>query len=119
MSRLASRSPRAPCRASSAPPRRRRRSATRGPICTKRGGAGGGVESGGVGVAWGLTGGELVRAGKYLNARLMGRTLGEARGDILRELDENKAELDALTQKVVEAGLAVSSGEAVEGGYLI
>ncbi|HEX9464839.1 MAG TPA: heat-inducible transcriptional repressor HrcA [Alphaproteobacteria bacterium] len=67
----------------------------------------------------GLTPAELVRAGNYLNARLMGRTLGEARGDILRELDENKAELDALTQKVVEAGLAVSSGEAVEGGYLI
>jgi heat-inducible transcriptional repressor len=67
----------------------------------------------------GLTPAELVRAGNYLNARLMGRTVTEARGDILKELEENRAELDALTQKVVEAGLAVPSGEAVEGGYLI
>ncbi len=67
----------------------------------------------------GLTPAELVRAGNYLNARLMGRTLGEARGDILTELEANKAELDALTQKVVEAGLAVPSGDTNQGGYLI
>ncbi len=68
----------------------------------------------------GLTPAELVRAGNYLNARLMGRTLGEARGDILTELEENRAELDALTRKVVEAGLATrSGGDTAEDGYLI
>jgi len=69
----------------------------------------------------GLTPAELVRAGNYLNARLMGRTIGEARGGILSELEANKAELDALTKKVVEAGLAVPSGDGDTsgGGYLI
>lgn len=66
----------------------------------------------------GLTPSELVRAGNYLNTRLMGRTLGEARHDIVRELEENRAELDALTKKVVEAGLALYAGEGADG-YLI
>jgi heat-inducible transcriptional repressor len=69
----------------------------------------------------GLAASELMRAGNYLNTRLMGRTFGEARGGILAELDENRAELDALTQKVVEAGLATWSGpqDSAESGYLI
>jgi heat-inducible transcriptional repressor len=81
---------------------------------------GGLVENRVVELPVGLTPAELVRAGNYLNTRLMGRTLGEARGDILQELVDNRAELDALTQKVVEAGLAIWSGpESAEGGYLI
>jgi heat-inducible transcriptional repressor len=70
----------------------------------------------------GLATSELVRAGNYLNNRLMGRTFGEARGEITKELDENRAELDALTRKVVEAGLATWSGnsaDAADSGYLI
>ncbi len=68
----------------------------------------------------GLTPAELVKAGNFLNARLMGRTIGEARGEILTELAENRAELDALTKKVVEAGLAVrTGGEKADEGYLI
>jgi heat-inducible transcriptional repressor len=68
----------------------------------------------------GLTVSELVKASNYLNARLMGRTIGEARGDVLAELDANRAELDALTQKVVEAGLATWSGSGKgDDGYLI
>jgi heat-inducible transcriptional repressor len=68
----------------------------------------------------GLTVSELVKASNYLNARLMGRTIGEARGDVLAELDANRAELDALTQKVVEAGLATWSGsDKADEGYLI
>jgi heat-inducible transcriptional repressor len=77
------------------------------------------VENRVVDMPLGLTPAELVRAGNYLNARLMGRTLGEARHDIVRELDENRAELDALTKKVVEAGLATWSGGGTDDGYLI
>jgi heat-inducible transcriptional repressor len=81
------------------------------------------VENRVVEMPMGLATGELVRAGNYLNTRLMGRTFGEARGEILKELEENRAEIDALTKKVVEAGLATWSapGETggVESGYLI
>jgi heat-inducible transcriptional repressor len=78
------------------------------------------VENRVVEVPLGLTPAELMRAGNYLNTRLMGRTMGEARGDILKELDENRAELDALSQKVVQAGLAVpTGGDKTEDRYLI
>ncbi len=52
----------------------------------------------------------LVRAGNYLNARLSGRTLAEARADILEEISDNRAELDALTAKLVRDGVADIAG---------
>ena len=52
----------------------------------------------------------LVMAGNYLSARLRGRTMGEAREEILRELESNRAELDALTAKLVRDGVADVSG---------
>ena len=52
----------------------------------------------------------LVEATNYLSARLVGRTLDEALGAIQVELAHHKAELDQLTQKVVEQGLAVWAG---------
>src|SRR5436190_5666144 len=48
----------------------------------------------------------LTEASNYLNARLRGRTLDSARSDILAELDGERAELDALTAKIVADGLA-------------
>ncbi len=66
----------------------------------------------------GMTPSQLVQAGNFLNARLAGRTLGDARVDVLAELQDSRAELDALTRKVVEAGLAIRTGDA-QDGYLI
>ncbi len=60
----------------------------------------------------------LVEASNYLSARLVGRTIGEARADILRELEEHRAELDELTARVVESGLATWAG-GDPGGSLI
>jgi len=48
----------------------------------------------------------LIEATNYMSARLVGRTLGEARSGVLTELEQHRAELDALTSRVVEAGLA-------------
>jgi heat-inducible transcriptional repressor len=48
----------------------------------------------------------LGEASNYLNARLRGRTLDAARGEILAELEGERAELDALTAKIVSEGLA-------------
>ena len=52
----------------------------------------------------------LVAASNYLNARLVGKTVEEAKGAIAEELESKRAELDELTQKLVEAGLASWAG---------
>ncbi|MGD9868758.1 MAG: heat-inducible transcriptional repressor HrcA [Hyphomicrobiales bacterium] len=56
----------------------------------------------------------LTEAANYLNSRIAGQTLREARERIERELEERRAELDVLTAKVVQQGLATWSGD--EGG---
>ncbi|HEY6578320.1 MAG TPA: heat-inducible transcriptional repressor HrcA [Rhizomicrobium sp.] len=48
----------------------------------------------------------LSEASNYLNARLRGRTLGSARAEIMVDLETKRAELDALTAKIVAEGLA-------------
>ena len=60
----------------------------------------------------------LVAAGNYLNARLVGRTVDQAKQAILTEIEGRRAQLDELTAKLVEAGLA-SWGGAGEGAALI
>jgi len=57
----------------------------------------------------GLPASALVEASNYLNARLRGRTLDVARTEILEELIGERAELDALTAKIVAEGLATLS----------
>src|SRR6266567_5308724 len=47
----------------------------------------------------GLPPASLVAAGNYLNARLIGRTIEEAKAEIVQEIASNKAQLDELTSK--------------------
>ncbi|HEY3637883.1 MAG TPA: heat-inducible transcriptional repressor HrcA [Rhizomicrobium sp.] len=49
----------------------------------------------------------LSEASNYLNARLRGRTLESARAEIAADLETKRAELDALTAKIVAEGLAI------------
>jgi len=58
----------------------------------------------------GLPTSALTEAGNFLNARIRGRTLSDARGDLERALATSRAELDQLTQNLVTAGLASWSG---------
>lgn len=67
----------------------------------------------------GLPPAALVEATNYLNARARGLTLSEAREQVLRELEEQRAQLDKLSQGVVQAGLAVWGGSDQVGGTLI
>lgn len=60
----------------------------------------------------------LVEASNYLNAQLAGRTLADAKRIVFEELKQHKANLDTLTSKVVNAGIAVWS-ESDHGGSLI
>ncbi|MDX2143670.1 MAG: heat-inducible transcriptional repressor HrcA [Rhodospirillaceae bacterium] len=61
----------------------------------------------------------LIEAGNFLSARLAGRTLVEARAEILDELESRRAQLDELTAKVVQAGLATRTGGANDGALII
>jgi heat-inducible transcriptional repressor len=58
----------------------------------------------------GLPASALVEAGNFLNARIRGRTLGEVRDQIEAQRAEMERELDALTARLVEAGLATRAG---------
>ena len=70
---------------------------------------GGQVENRIIETPHGLPPSVLVEASNFLNARLRGRTLEEARDEILAEVDAHRAELDTLTAKVVAQGLATWS----------
>src|SRR5207249_2409507 len=52
----------------------------------------------------------LSEATNFLNARIRGRTLAEARLELENALAQSRAELDQLTQKVIAAGIASWSG---------
>ena len=61
----------------------------------------------------------LEEATNYLNARIRGRTLGEAREAIQTELERDRAQLDDLASRMVEAGLATWSGSGMEGSLIV
>jgi heat-inducible transcriptional repressor len=61
----------------------------------------------------------LIEATNFLNARILGRTLAEARLELETALAQRRAELDELTQKVISAGLASWSGGDNEDRQLI
>ena len=58
----------------------------------------------------GLPASALVEAGNYLNARIRGRTLTDARTEIAAERADAQGELDQLTARLVDAGLAGWAG---------
>jgi heat-inducible transcriptional repressor len=67
----------------------------------------------------GLPPSALAEAANYLNTRIRGATIAEARANIESELQSSKAELDELTQKVIQAGLAEWSGSLDDRKSLI
>jgi heat-inducible transcriptional repressor len=79
--------------------------------------ADGQVENRVIEVPAGLPVSSLQQASNYLNARLGGRTLEEAKAEVAEEIAANRTALDALTQQVIEAGLATWTGGV--GGSLI
>jgi heat-inducible transcriptional repressor len=70
----------------------------------------GAVENRVIDVPRGLPAASLVEASNYLSERLAGRTLGEVQQLVHQELDQQRAELNELTTKLVEAGIADWSG---------
>ncbi|GJE57166.1 MULTISPECIES: heat-inducible transcriptional repressor HrcA [Methylobacterium] len=70
----------------------------------------GGVENRLVDLPPGLPTGALQEASNYLNARLQGRTLDTLRLDIEAGRQAMKREIDVLTERLVDAGLATAVG---------
>ena len=58
----------------------------------------------------GLPASALTEAANFLNARIMGKTLGELRAEIAQHRAQMESELDSLTARLVESGIATSSG---------
>jgi heat-inducible transcriptional repressor len=60
----------------------------------------------------------LTIASNFLNAHLSGKTLSAAKKAVQDEINRKKHELDGITTRLVQEGLAMWSGDA-GGGYLI
>ena len=77
------------------------------------------VENRIIAVPLGLPQSTLTEAANFLNAHVRGRTLAEAKAELEKALEAGEAELDALTQKIVAAGLASWSGGGSDERKLI
>lgn len=77
------------------------------------------VENRVIDLPMGLPSSALIEATNYLTARLVGKSMADARDAIAAEIARDKAQVDALTAKVVEAGLATWSDVASGDGVLI
>jgi heat-inducible transcriptional repressor len=80
---------------------------------------GGMVENRVIDVPVGLPPSSLTEATNYLTQRLAGRTISTTRSEIVQDLESQRAELNDLTRKVVEAGLATWSNGAGEGALIV
>ncbi|MCB1417069.1 MAG: heat-inducible transcriptional repressor HrcA [Nitratireductor sp.] len=58
----------------------------------------------------GITASSLIEAANYINAKIAGLTLGEARTQLERLHNETRAELDSLVARMVDEGVAVWAG---------
>lgn len=78
-----------------------------------------GIENRVLNLPAGLPASALIEASNYLNAHVRGATLAEAKQRIERNLSDQKAELDQLTQELITAGLADWSGSLDDRRSLI
>jgi heat-inducible transcriptional repressor len=67
----------------------------------------------------GLPPSALQEATNYLAARLAGRTLEEAREAVTEELENKRAQLDELSTRVVQEGLATWTGSKTDGALIV
>jgi heat-inducible transcriptional repressor len=79
----------------------------------------GSVENRVVATPAGMPASTLAEAANYLNARVRGRTLAEAREDVARSREAARGELDTLAARLVDAGLASWAGAEEASRQLI
>ena len=61
----------------------------------------------------------FIEASNFLNSRFVGQTIKDTCDSLLRELEKNRALLDTLTSKVLEAGLATLGGDKKDGTLIV
>jgi len=79
----------------------------------------GGVENRVIDLPLGMPASSLVEASNFMASKLVGRTISQARKEILDEIKSQKSRLNELTGKVVEAGLATWADNKSSDGVLI
>jgi len=79
----------------------------------------GGVENRIIDLPLGMPASSLVEASNFMAAKLVGRTLQEARAEILTEIKNHRGQIDKLTEQVVEAGLATWSDDSGSGILIV
>ncbi len=77
------------------------------------------VENRVIPVPLGLPASSLLEASNFLSSRMLGRTLQEAQEQLSGELEIHRRDLDDLTRKLVEAGLATWTGEGETRSLLV
>lgn len=82
-------------------------------------GADGSVENRILEIPPGMPPAALTQAANFLNARMAGRTLADARTVVAAEIAAHKAEIDALATQVVERGLATWAGPAEDAQLIV
>ena len=61
----------------------------------------------------------MVEASNFLSARMVGKTLEQAQRQIAAELETHRRDLDSLTHKLVEAGLATATGKGSAAALIV
>lgn len=61
----------------------------------------------------------LIAAANYLNDRLAGKSLRQAQTDILKEITEQRSQLDTITADLVKRGLALTPQGNIDGHLII
>lgn len=79
----------------------------------------GSVENRMIDVPVGTPASVLVEATNFLSARMVGKTIEEGRAQLAAELIVHRQELDQLTQRLVEAGMATSTGDGDAAALIV
>jgi heat-inducible transcriptional repressor len=79
----------------------------------------GSVENRIVEVPHGMPASAMVEASNFLSARMVGKTLEQAQRQIAAELETHRRDLDSLTHKLVEAGLATATGKGSAAALIV
>ncbi|MBO6783218.1 MAG: heat-inducible transcriptional repressor HrcA [Alphaproteobacteria bacterium] len=79
----------------------------------------GSVENRIVEVPPGMPASAMVEATNFLSARMVGKTIEQAQRQLAAELETHRRDLDDLTRKLVEAGMATATGEGAEAALIV
>jgi len=79
----------------------------------------GAVENRVIDMPQGVLASTLIEASNFLSARMVGRTIDEGQAQLAAELAAHRQELDILTQRLVEAGMATSTGDGSDAALIV